>query len=273
MLSSEARAFDVGLHLMLYGDKGRGLRTHAHAEAVIEIRAVDSDKGRDASRNGAVDASILVVKIGFFLDLFSVRATRGRRVTSSWPTPGYTEPGYRGANVRLASLGLTGWSRDLVEDALRRTVNLASHPFTQGYAKIPNPGEYNCFAYALSVISIWLGGSLPLWGLGSVRAFWCIATTAGVGIEVWLSSVMMMLLQLPLPLNYAFGQLFLIADRGSKAGRRELLPCAVGVSESVFFVATCLWLLSMVLYSNNFWLILGIGLLLVTPIHTPWRMC
>ena len=78
------------------------------------------------------------------------------------------------------SLGLSGWPRDLVEEALQRTVNHASHPYTRGYAKIPQPGEYNCFAYALNVLAIWVGGACPLWALGPLRTICCLGGAHGV---------------------------------------------------------------------------------------------
>ena len=267
MLSPRAAAFDVRVFIMLYGDAGRGLRTHAHAEAVIEIR----------ESGGASSAEPpLVVKVGYFLDKFSVKVLRGKAVTDAWPQPGYAEPNYTGRNVLLSggwglgSMGFYGWSRDLVEESIRRTVNLASHRFARGYAKIPQPGEYNCFVLSLNVLVIWLGAASPLWWLGSPRAMICLGCTKGVGVEAWAASMLMMLLQLPQPLNYAFGHLFLSLDRGLKT--RALGSTLVAVVESVSFVGTLLWLLSKLFGTNNFGLIASATFALVTPVSMPFSI-
>ena len=291
LLPPNASAFDVRVFLMLYGDAGHGFRTHAHAEAVVEISecAAEARRRVDVDR----DASTVVIKVGYFLDQFNVKAVRGRRVTEHWPPPGYSERGYTGRNLML--LRSRGWSLDLVEEALLRTVNLASHPFTKGYAKIPQPGEYNCFAYSLNVLAIWLGGACPVWALGSLRTVACVATTRGVGIETWGAAMLMMLLQLPQPFNYAFGQLFRALDKGLKAVARRaateprptsslqhvqrvvscldaLLPALMACVESLMFMETCVWLASQVLLSNNFGLIASLALLAVTPVNAPWSM-
>ena len=219
LLPQDAAAFDVRVFLMLYGESGRGLRTHAHAEAVVEIIEHEEHVGT-AGRNGG-DTNSVVLKMGYFLDQLSVMAVSGKRVTKAWPSPGYTEPGYIGSNVLLApasrwSMGFSGWSRDHVDEALRRTLNHISHRYNQGYAKIPQPDEYNCFAYSLTILSIWVGGSCPLFSFGALRTICCLGGAHGVGREAWAAAMLMMLLQLPQPFNYAFGQLERVAYAAAK---------------------------------------------------------
>jgi hypothetical protein len=49
------------------------------------------------------------------------------------------------------------------------------------------------------------------------------------------------------------------------------LPTLFGLGESLTFVAIVLWLASKLVLSNNFGLITGVALLLVTPLNVPWK--
>ena len=179
------------------------------------------------------------------LDIFG-----GRRVENQWPaeaTPG---------NVLLFES--TGFDLDLVEEALRRSVAIVAHQYPRGWHKIPVPGEFNCFAYCVNILYLWVGAACPAWWLGSLRTSWCALLhifnrRSGYG-SAFLIFTLQCLLQLPPPFNYAsshailgLNRLFREAPWTKRPGEWTLLEAtthtlpALGHGiESLVFVAACI---------------------------------